>query len=99
MLDENSQLLCSWSIHIGSFKVKRLSFGMNQCVTADAIFQKTMQNLFRGISNVVVYQDDISATGKNLKQHLNTLKEVLHKLKTAGLRLNYNICKLFQPKI
>lgn len=75
VLDEKSQLICAWSTHMGIFKVKRLSFDIK---TAAAIFQKTIESLFQGLSNVVVYQDDITVTGKDTKQHLDTLKAVMH---------------------
>lgn len=69
----------------GTLKVKRLPFGVK---TAASIFQKTIENLFRGIPHVVVYQDDITITGRNLQEHLQTLDSVLSKLSSAGLTLN-----------
>ncbi|XP_030380964.1 uncharacterized protein K02A2.6-like [Scaptodrosophila lebanonensis] len=95
-LDEQSQLLCTWSTHIGLLKVKRLPFGIK---TAAAIFQKTMECLFQGIKGVVVYQDDITVTGSNLQEHISNLKTVLSKLKSAGLTLNANKCEFFKSKI
>lgn len=77
VLDDDSQLLCSWSTHIGTLKVKRLPFGVK---TAAAIFQKTMENLLRDIPYVVVYQDDITVTGRNMQEHIRTLRLVLQKL-------------------
>lgn len=64
VLGDESQLLCAWSAHIGTLKVKRLPFGVK---TATAIFQKTMETLFRDILYVVVYQDDNSVTGRNMQ--------------------------------
>lgn len=96
VLDEESQLLCAWSTHIGTLKVKRLPFGVK---TAAAIFQKTMENFLRDIPFVVVYQDDITVTGKNMEEHINTLRLVLQKLKSAGLKLNINKSIFFQQKI
>ncbi|XP_061388453.1 uncharacterized protein K02A2.6-like, partial [Musca vetustissima] len=85
VLDDDSQLLCAWSTHIGTLKVKRLPFGVK---TAAAIFQKTIENLLRDIPCVVVYQDDITVTGKNLSEHISTLRRVLEKLQSSGLKLN-----------
>ncbi|XP_037931955.1 uncharacterized protein K02A2.6-like [Teleopsis dalmanni] len=67
ILDEKSQLLCTWSTHLGTFKMKRMPFGIKP---AASIFQKTVETLLCGIPYVVVYQDDITISGKNLKQHL-----------------------------
>lgn len=96
VLDEDSQLLCAWSTHIGTLKVKRLPFGVK---TAAAIFQKTMENLFRGIPYVVVYQDDITVTGKNMQEHISTLRLVLQKLQSSGLKLNLKKSEFFKSKI
>lgn len=96
LLDENSQLLCAWSTHIGTLKMKRMPFGIK---TAAAVFQKTMENLLREVPSVVVYQDDITVTGRDIQQHIRNLKLVLSKLKSAGLKLNSKKCQFFQKKI
>lgn len=72
ILDEKSQLLCTWSTHIGTLKMKRLPFGVKP---AAAIFQKTMENLLQGTPFVVVYQDDITVSGKNMTEHIRNLKK------------------------
>lgn len=46
-----------------------------------------------------MYQDDITVTGKNVKEHVNTLKCALNKLQTVGLKLNINKCKFLQEKV
>jgi len=40
--DQESQSLCTWSTHVGIFKIKRLPFGTK---TAASVFQKTMESL------------------------------------------------------
>lgn len=73
ILDDESQKLCTLSTHIGTLKMKRSPF----CVKpAAAIFQKTMEDLLREFTNVVVFQDDITVTGRNVNEHLITLKLV-----------------------
>ena len=42
-------------------------------------------NTLPGHSNVVVYIDNILVTGTTEEVHLNTLNEVLRRLKKAGL--------------
>lgn len=83
VLDEKSQLLCAWSTHISSFKMKRMPFGIK---TAAAIFQKTMESFLSGIPNVVCYQDDITMTGKNLGEHVKTIRAVTKRLLDAGFK-------------
>ncbi|XP_036342908.1 uncharacterized protein K02A2.6-like, partial [Rhagoletis pomonella] len=96
VLDEDSQRLCTWSTHIGCFKMKRLPFGVKP---AAAIFQKTMENLLRNVPFVVVYQDDITVSGKDLAEHVRNLRSVLCKLQSAGLRLNVSKCEFFKAQV
>lgn len=96
VLDDSSQHLCALSTHIGTLKMKRMPFGIK---TAAAIFQKTMEALLRGIPGVVVYQDDITVTGKDFSDHMKNLRAVLNKLKSAGLKLNPQKCAFFQQRI
>ena len=70
--------------HQGLFKYNRSPFGVS---SAPGVFQRAMETLHQGIQNVVVYIDDILVTGIIEEVHLNTLNEVLHRLKKVGLRL------------
>jgi len=58
-----------------------------------------MESLLRNIPYVVIYQDDITIIGLDLKSHVDTLKNVLGKLKLAGLQLNKEKCMFFKNKI
>ncbi len=69
--------------HKGLYRLNRLPFGV---VSAPALFQRIMETILQGISNVLVYLDDIF-TGKSLSEHLSTLRTVLERLETAGIRL------------
>lgn len=75
--------------------MKRLPFGIK--VTA-AVFQKDMESLLRGIPSVVIYQDDITITGKDFGDHVKNLRAALNKLQSAGLKLNSQKCAFFQEK-
>lgn len=96
ILDDESQKLCTWSTHIGTLKMNRLPFGVKP---AASIFQKTIENLLININGVVIYQDDITVTGKNLQEHVKNLKHVLTRLKEENLKLNLNKCAFFQERI
>ena len=67
----------------------RLSFGV---ASAPAIFQKTMDELLRGISGVAVFLDDILVSGSSHAEHEARLCEVLSRLKCVGLKLNPTEC-------
>ncbi|XP_017468657.1 PREDICTED: uncharacterized protein K02A2.6-like, partial [Rhagoletis zephyria] len=96
VLEESSQQLCAWSTHMGIFKLTRLPFGVKP---AAAIFQRTIENMLRGIPNVVNYLDDIVITGSNLNDHVKSIESVLVKLQTVGLRLNVDKCEFFKESI
>lgn len=96
ILDKESQKLCAWSTHKGIFLMTRMPFGIK---TAASIFQKTMEGLLGEFNSTFCYQDDIVVTGKNFSEHTKTLRGVLSKLLSAGLRLNLKKCEFFKNKI
>ena len=63
--------------HKGLFQYTRLPFGV---ASAPAVFQRTMENLLKGLSNVCIYLDDILVTGLSERNHLENLATVLEKL-------------------
>jgi len=73
----------------GLFRCNRLPFGV---ASAPAIFQRAMDGLLQDIPHVAAYLDDILITGKDDKEHLRNLEEVLHRLEEAGLQLKQSEC-------
>ena len=67
--------------------------------SAPAVFQKLMENVLSGISNVVSYLDDILVTGKDDAEHLTTLKAVFNQLQQFGLRLKLPKCRFLQQSV
>lgn len=51
-----------------------------------------------GIQNFAVYLDDILMTGRNDREHLETLNEVLRRLREAGLRLKRSKCAFMEQE-
>ena len=51
----------------GLFQYTRLPFGV---ASAPAVFQRTMENLLKGLNNVCIYLDDILVTGSSERDHL-----------------------------
>lgn len=95
-LDDESKMLCTLSTHLGLFKVNRLAFGIK---VAGAIFQKTTETLLRGIPYCMNFMDDIVITGPDFRSHVETLKLVLTKLQSVGLRLNSDKCEFFKESV
>ena len=89
VLDEDSRKYVTVNTHTGLFTYNRLPFRVS---SSPAIFQRTMEGVLQGIENVAVYLDDIFMTGKNDKDHLQTLDQVLQRLQNAGLCLKRSKC-------
>jgi len=74
-VDEPSQKICAINTTKGLFKVKRLMMGLKNSA---AMFQDVMENdILKGLSNVIAYQDDLIVYGKteeSLKKHLNAVE-------------------------
>ena len=95
-LKETSKTYTTISTHKGLFRYNRLPFGIS---SAPSIFQKTMENLLRGIPHVSVYIDDILLTGHSEEEHLQTLEAVLTRLEKAGMKLKKNKCSFFASSV
>lgn len=96
LLDEESQELTTINTSKGLFKYTRLVYGL---ANAPAIFQRTMETLLSGIDGVSCWIDDVCVTGPNREIHLCRLREVLTRLRDAGLKLQRDKCEFFQPSV
>lgn len=96
VLDEESRKYTTINTHKGLYEYTRLPFGVS---SAPGIFQRTIENLLKGIDHVVVRMDDILISGKDDSEHLNNLDAVLTKLCSAGLRLRLGKCLFMQPEV
>lgn len=81
--------------HKGPFQVNRLPFRVS---FSPAIFQRLMESLVAGIPNVAVYLDNILLTGRDNREHLAMLNQVLARLQDAGLRLKRNKCAFMEQE-
>lgn len=95
-VDEKSQNILTISTHKGLFSYTRLLYGIK---SAQAIFQRIMENLFANVPNVVCFLDDILVTGKNNFEHLNTLSLVFKKLYDCRLRVKKEKCSFLKEYV
>ena len=93
-LDEESKKYTTINTHRGLFEYNRLCFGIS---SAPAIFQRTLENLLRGLSPC--FLDDVPIGGKDDKDLLEKLRKILSILQEAGLRLNKEKCQFFLKEI
>ncbi|XP_013172204.1 PREDICTED: uncharacterized protein K02A2.6-like [Papilio xuthus] len=96
VLDEASQPLTAITTHMGVFVYRRAPFGL-KCLPE--MFQKLIEETLSGLDCVVAFIDDICITGRNREHHLQNVKEVLSRLKEAGLRIKFEKCEFFMDEI
>ena len=58
-----------------------------------------MDQILEGVEGTSYILDDMIITGKDDKEHLENLEEVLKRLQANGLRANREKCEFFQTKI
>ena len=90
-IDEQSTRLTAFNTCYGTFKFLRLPMGL--CTSPNS-FQLLMDKLMTGftIVSVLCYLDDICVISESFQQHLSDLKQVLGRLKAAGLKLGPKKC-------
>ena len=94
-LDEDSQSITT-ATHIGLFRYKRLSFGIN---SAAEIFQKSIEEVLQGIGGVRNISDDIIVFGKDQSDHDDALQAVLQRMRENSLTANPAKCLFNQSSI
>jgi hypothetical protein len=95
-LDDEARKITVINTPEGLFQYNYLAFGIS---SASAIFQSFMTKVLSGISNTIVYQDDILVMTSTQAEHVKVLDKVLSALKTAGVKVNTEKCKFFTESI
>ena len=75
---------------------KRMAFGF---VNAPATFQRAMDRIFKDLSYVTVYIDDIIICSSDEGEHMRHLREVFARLRRFNLMLRIEKCMFFQEEI
>jgi len=82
----------------GLWKWKVLPFGLT---SAPATFQRLMEQVLSGLhwKTLLVYLDDVILFSPNFQTHISRLREVLERLRGAGLKLKPSKCALLQSEV
>ena len=82
----------------GLYEWNRIPFGL---MNAPACFQRHMEETIHDFRDkfAIPYLDDVIVYSKTFEEHLQHVSEVLTKLKTGGLKLNFRKCNFFQSSV
>ena len=83
---------------LGFFECNRLAFGLTN---SPATFQRLMQRVLGDLhlKTCLVYIDDVVVFSKSVEEHIQRLREVLSRLREAGLKLKPSKCELLQRRL
>ena len=80
----------------GTFVFLKMSFGL---MNAGSTFQRLMDQILEGLDCVFVYLDDILIASNTLQEHQCDVREVLQRLRQAGLYYNPNKSSFFKQEV
>jgi hypothetical protein len=94
-MDPGDQEKTAFIVQQGTYEFTVMPFSLTN---APATFQRLMNQVFHGMlyKGVIVYLDDINIYSKTFDEHLIKLKEVLQRLRAAGLKLGLDKCHFLQ---
>ena len=97
-MDEDAQEKSAFSTRSRLWKWKVLPFGLT---SAPATFQRMMEKVVQGLhwKTLLLYLDDVIVIAPDFRTHITRLREVLSRLKLAGLKLKPSKCELLQEKV
>jgi hypothetical protein len=95
-LDEESSFLTTFATPFGRYRFLRLPFGIS---SAAEVFHRTVADLFRDVTGVETYIDDILVHAPDKANHDRILRQVLCTCQKAGLTLNLKKCKFEQREL
>jgi len=97
-IKEGDKWKTAFRTRYGHFEYNVMPFGLTN---APAVFQHLMNDVFREFLDdfVVCYLDDILVFSQNEEEHINHVRLVLEKLRTAGLYAKLEKCVFHQPQV
>lgn len=90
-MDEASKEKTAFSSSSGLYQFRFMPFGLK---TAAATFTKLMRKLLEGIPDAYHYIDDVLVATDSWQEHIDTLGEVLSRLRSAGLTIKPKKCEI-----
>ncbi|XP_055523237.1 uncharacterized protein K02A2.6-like [Wyeomyia smithii] len=84
-LEPDSRKITTFACRSGVYRFRRLMFGIK---SAPELFQREMENLFRGIDGLIVFLDDALIQGSTEKEHDERLDEFMKRAEANNLKIN-----------
>lgn len=75
----------------GLYRVKRLMYGITN---APSIWQRTMDDLFRGSAGIRIFYDDVKITASDKTEFIDRIKEFFKICKENGIKLKKEKCEV-----
>ena len=95
-LTENAKPRTAFITPNGLFQFKTMPFGL---INAPATFSRVMRTLLRDLDGVHNFIDDILVHTVSWEKHLEVLKELLSRLRTANMKAKPSKCSLAQESL
>jgi transposase InsO family protein len=94
-LDEDSKKILTVNTISGLMEYQRLPYGI---ASAPAIVQRAMEEILAGL-NVLVFLDDLMVRSSSYDEHIALLRQVLDRLRVAGIRLKNSKCEWAREEV
>ena len=90
-LAEHCKKYTAFSTPTGHWEFERMPFGLQGSPTT---FTRLVNTVFHGMlgKTVFIYMDDLLIGSNSIEEHIAILREVLHRLRGAGLKLKLEKC-------
>ena len=95
-LDDDSSFPCTFNTPFGRYRFKRLPFGV---ILSQDIFQRKLDEVYRGIPNVMGIADDIVVCGTTESEHDHAFIEMLEATRAHNVSLNSGKLQFKQSKV
>ena len=95
-LDEASIPRTAFTSPFGKYEYVKVPFGLTQ---APAYYQEPMTVILKDFNFAIAYLDNIIIFSKTSKEHLDHIKQVFEKLRSAHLSMNLSKCHIFTKEI
>lgn len=97
-IKESHKQFTAFSTRKGHFEFNRMPFGL---CGAPFTFQRLINTILRNENwlTCLTYLDDILIFSENFKEHIERLRQILGKIREAGIKLSPSKCKLFCSQV